>query len=280
MRADREAVSTDPDYPFFPPCPHEEEPPHTEGKLAELHLYDGPLCNRACSFCCVAGSPSGWQKHFGPEELDLALSLVHPQGCIKFYGGEPSIHPNQIIQAMEHFREGGFQGSFHLYTNGILARKVLQILDAEPRIIAVLNYSILHGRGAKPLPLKALNILLSYASGRIFSGHRELNDAGVTPELSLDTETPDKGSSCPHCYPVLRSDGMVHGCPFAVEIIEDHFLLGQTRDDPRALVQNFWKHIAWQKEHVEPAAIRLGVSACQVCKDHLQTLPVPHYSTP
>lgn len=279
MRDDLQPLSDDPVYPFFPDRPSQGEwHGLDDGKLPEVHLYDGSLCNRACTFCCVAGSPAGWQADFDQAGLQLALDLVSPRGRIKFYGGEPTIHPENVIAAAAFFRAGGFQGSFRLYTNGVLAERVITILDAVDDLDVILNYSILHGRGAEALPLKALQRLLAYPPGRIFSSHLELNDTGLTPEPPDAIGAPSKAEACPHCHPVLRSDGVFHGCPFAVEINTPHFLLGRVGDDPARLIRRFWQHIEWQKEHVEPAARRLGISACQVCKHHLASLPIPDYA--
>ena len=263
---------------LFLPYPGADGSESSDGRLAELHLYDGPLCNRACSFCCVAGSPSGWQQPFDEALLEYALELVSPTGCIKFYGGEPTIHPEQVIEAARFLRANGFQGSFQLFTNGILAKRVLEILDAVPGMIAVLNYSILYGRGADPIPERALELLLEHHDGRIFAGHDELNDAGSAPETPDTASAPDKGATCPHCYPVLRSDGVFHGCPFAVENLHEHFILGKMGSDRTAAesIHRFWQQIEWQREHVEPTARVSGKTACQVCKHDLDKLPSPY----
>lgn len=274
MRTDVPTTTASSRYPYFPPEPNPPQHDERPGKLAELHLYDGSLCNRACSFCCVAGSPRGWWRPFDDAAIELALDIIHPNGCIKFYGGEPTIHPTHITQTARRLCDGGFQGTFHLFSNGILAERLITLLDELPNMIAVLNYSILHGRGAEPLPAAALRLLLSYPPGRIFSSHDELLDTPDTP--TPQAAAPDKGTACPHCYPVLRSDGVLHGCPFAVESSSEHFILGRVGEHtPATLVERFWRHIAWQRSHIEPTAEHLGCAACTVCAEHLGDVPLP-----
>lgn len=274
MRTDIPPTTTSTRYPYFPPEPGAPRCDERPGKLAELHLYEGSMCNRACSFCCVAGSPQGWWRPFDDDTVSLALELVHPRGCVKFYGGEPTIHPEHALETARALRRGGFEGTLHLFSNGVLAERLTALLDELPGMIAVLNYSILHGRGAEPLPPHALRHLLSYPAGRIFSSHDELLDTPDTPETPATA--PNKGASCPHCYPVLRSDGVLHGCPFAVESDSRHFILGRAGEASAAeLVDRFWRHIAWQRAHVEPTAARLECAACTVCADHLDALPLP-----
>ncbi len=261
------------DYPYFPPRPsnskwHGLTP---DGKLPEIHLYDGSQCNRACEFCIVSGHPQGWYQPFNSETLDKALALVSPQGKIKFYGGEPTLHPENILTAVNYLQSQGFCGQFRLYTNGILADNLIYLLESIPEMDAVLNYSILHGRGAAPIPQVALHKLLSFPAGRIFAGHPDLVDAGIAKSPGM--AAPEFAGKCPHCYPVVRSDGMIHGCPFAVEITTPlHFDLGT---DDRALA-NFQNLIAWQTEIVETEAVRRQIHPCQVCKNHLKELPVPN----
>ncbi|MBD2090606.1 radical SAM protein [Microcoleus sp. FACHB-1515] len=277
MRTDVAPVRNDATYPFLPPRFsqgkwHGFAP---DGLLPQVHLYDGSMCNRACAFCCVSGSPQGWHRPYCKEMLDLALSIVSPTGKIKFYGGEPTLHPENVLNAVQYLRSQGFPGTFRIYSNGIRATELTQILTAVPEMDAVLNYSILHGRGATPIPKRSLEILLAFEPGRIFSGHTEIVDVGA-PEAtdpSLTAESFDR--HCPHCHPVVRSDGWVHGCPFAVEIAAPHFELGKLGSDPQTILQKYDALVRWQIEVVEAEADRRGILPCQVCNQHLAELPLP-----
>src|SRR6266446_498241 len=80
-------------------------------------------------------------------------------GNIKFYGGEPTLHSDSLLQAMRFLRERGFQGLFTIYSNGIKARTLIRLLESEPQSEAVLNYSIYLGRDADPLPAPAKALL-------------------------------------------------------------------------------------------------------------------------
>lgn len=269
-------VREDPVYPFLPPRP--SSGPFTglvNGRLPELHLYDGSRCNRACAFCAVAGSPRGWYRPFGPEVLEFALELVSPRGSIKFYGGEPTLHPENVVQAVAFLEQGGFVGRFRLYSNGIRAEVLTEVLDAVPEMDAVLNYSILHGRGVPSIPRHSLELLLGYERGRIFSGHPDLVDVGAAGELPAESVTESFGGACAHCHPVLRSDGIFHGCPFAVENRSPHFQLGGVGSPAGPAVGEFEKLIRWQSEVLEPEARRRGLHPCQVCDRHLEGLPEP-----
>lgn len=279
MRDDVPAARDSAAYPYFSDRPSQGKwhGVQDDGLLPEVHLYDGSLCNRACAFCCVAGSPQGWQMSFDTAALELALSVVSPHGKIKFYGGEPTIHAENVIWAASYLRERGFLGSFRLYTNGVLAERVIQILDAVDGLDVVLNYSILHARGADALPAKALEKLLKYPEGRIFSSHAELHDTGVAPEAPDASLGAPNEQGCPHCHPVVRSDGQLHGCPFAVEIQTPHFDIGHVGDAPERLLARFKAHVQWQTDVVEAEARRRGCTACEVCKHHIHELPLPEF---
>ena len=270
-------VREDPTYPYFPPRSSQGKWHGTapDGKLPEVHLYDGSLCNRACEFCCVAGSPRGWYRPYCAESLALALAVVSPEGKIKLYGGEPTMHPENVLTAVSWLREHGFRGRFRMYSNGILATALTSILDRVPGMDAVLNYSILHGRGAPPIPDRALAHLLAYPAGRIFSGAPELVDVGSPEPLDPAIGASDFGARCPHCHPVVRSDGLLHGCPFAVEKLAPHFELGRPGDDPAAMIRRYEELVRWQSEVVEVEARKRGKSPCAVCDDHLAELPLP-----
>ena len=126
-----------------------------DAELRELYLYDGNFCNRACSWCTVFGSPEGWHQAYSERVLDSAAAAVAPDGNIKFYGGEPTLHVEGLIEAMRHVRGRGFRGLFTIFSNGVRARALIRVLDSDPRTEAVLNYSIYLGRDAEPLPERA-----------------------------------------------------------------------------------------------------------------------------
>ena len=112
-----------------------------DGVLRELYLYDGNFCNRACAWCTVFGSPQGWYTAHTTGVLEGALAAVAKDGNIKFYGGEPTLHSDSLLQAMRFLRARGFQGLFTIYSNGIKARTLIRLLESGPQSEAVLNYS-------------------------------------------------------------------------------------------------------------------------------------------
>ncbi|NJN85288.1 MAG: radical SAM protein [Leptolyngbyaceae cyanobacterium SL_7_1] len=75
----------------------------------ELHLYPGNQCNRDCSFCTVFGSPKGWHQEYTAEHLDAAhrVIITSDRGVLKFYGGEPTLHPENVIWAIAYFARTG-----------------------------------------------------------------------------------------------------------------------------------------------------------------------------
>ena len=75
-----------------------------------------------------------------------------PDGNIKFYGGEPTLHSESLLEAMRFLRARGFAGLFTIYSNGVKARTLIHLLESDPQSEAVLNYSIYLGRDADPLP--------------------------------------------------------------------------------------------------------------------------------
>ena len=135
-----------------------------DAELRELYLYDGNFCNRACSWCTVFGSPEGWHQAYSERVLDSAAAAVAPDGNIKFYGGEPTLHVEGLIEAMRHVRGRGFRGLFTIFSNGVRARALIRVLDSDPRTEAVLNYSIYLGRDAEPLPERAKDLLEAWAT--------------------------------------------------------------------------------------------------------------------
>jgi len=257
----------------------------TDDRLLELHLYPGNQCNRDCDFCTVFGSPKGQYSEYTAEHLTAALRTVtpHQQGTIKFYGGEPTLNAENVIWAIAYLRQQGYQGAIVIYSNGIQAGRLLQILESDSlgRTTASLNYSIATGDGAPQMPKSALAQLEAYElehMGAIAIGHPDVVDSGrgVEPFTGAATR-PQANSRCPHCYPVLTTAGKFHACPFAIENQAAHFQLGDVGSDAVEIAQNFQAFFHWLDTVHEPYAIAHNLPACTVCWKHLSQLPVPAY---
>lgn len=254
-------------------------------RLLELHLYPGNLCNRDCSFCTVFGSPQGDYSDYTIEHLDAALQIVmlNTSGTIKFYGGEPTLNPDNIIWAIGYLRQQGFQGEIVIYSNGIQAERLLCILESDPldNTTASLNYSIATGDGAPQMPHHALQRLQTYEQqypGKIAIGHPDVVDSGRGVEpFTGETFRPQTNTKCPHCYPVLTTTGAFHACPFAVENRSPHFQLGTLHSSPAEIAHNFQAFLDWLDTVHEPYAIAQDLPACTVCWKALESLPVPAY---
>ena len=169
------------------------------------------------------GSPEGWHQAYSERVLDSAAAAVAPDGNIKFYGGEPTLHVEGLIEAMRYVRGRGFRGLFTIYSNGVRARALIRVLDSDPRTEAVLNYSIYLGRDAEPLPERAKDLLETWARAhplRLFTGYKVLYRVGAAIGQTIDRDREaayHAQSSCLLCFPVLRSTGDYHACPFAIE---------------------------------------------------------------
>jgi hypothetical protein len=255
-------------------------------RLLELHLYPGNRCNRECDFCTVFGSAEGWYADYTAEHLDMALATVMPDGVIKFYGGEPTLNLDNLTWAIAYLRDRGFPGAIVIYSNGILADALLAALASAPlgKTTASLNYSIATGDGAPQMPLSSLRKLEAYEAdhgGAIAIGHADIVDSGrgIDPFTGEDSR-PKITHRCPHCYPVLKTDGSFHACPFAVENTDPHFQLGTVQDDPETIAQNFQTFLDWLDSVHEPYAVEHDLPACTVCWKHLQALPVPEFREP
>lgn len=241
------------------------------------------------------------------ESLDLILDVVPVDSTIKFYGGEPTIDADNVVWAMNYLRGKGFFGRFTIFSNGVLADRVIEILDSDEKSEVVLNYSILHGVDAEPIPPPALKKLKSYAAanpGRIYSSHAGVFPYGrgveftaqvgaehiierthtsydkaieigkMTPETAKQIEEEKGFRVCPRCRPALRTDGMFHACPFAVESNARHYQLGKLGETPgEEVLSNFQKFLDWIDTTLEPEAERLKLHPCQVCTHKIETLP-------
>lgn len=255
-----------------------------QDQLLELHLYPGSQCNRACDFCTVFGSPEGGYADYTPAHLEAALALVMAdQGALKFYGGEPTLHPENVIWAIAYLRQRGYRGAIVIYSNGIQAERLLEILRSDPlqQTTASLNYSIATGDGAPPMPRSALALLEAYEQtrpGAIAIGHPAIVDSGrgADPFTGEDSR-PQTSSQCPRCYPVLKTDGSFHACPFAVENAAPHFQLGSVDSLPQQIAQNFQIFLRWLDQVHTPYAETHQLPACTVCWQHLAALPQPQF---
>ncbi len=265
---------------------HEPVEHYAEGdtELRELHLYEGNFCNRTCEWCTINGSPDGWYREYTPAVLDQALASVARDGNVKFYGGEPTLHARAIIDAMHYLRGRGFRGLFTVFSNGVKAERLLEILDSDPRSEAVLNYSILHGRDAEPLPAHAKEALEAWATAhpnRLFQGYKVLFHAGAgtgaTYDRDREADFHGLGSGCVRCFPVLTSQGRFHACPFAAEIDAPHYDLGRVGTDPAVVFGRYRAFRRWIDAALDPAARARGISSCEMCHKHLAELPLPEY---
>lgn len=257
-----------------------------DSELRELHLYEGNFCNRDCSWCTINGSPDGWYQPYSRATLDQAFDCVARDGNIKFYGGEPTLHAAAIIDAMRYLRGRGFTGLFTIFSNGIKAQRLLEILESDARSEAVLNYSIYHGRDAEPLPPHAKADLEAWARqhpSTIFQGYKILFHAGAGADQTYDRDREADfhglGRGCVRCFPVLTSKGRFHACPFAVEIDSPHFDLGKVGSAPDEVFGRYRNFRQWIDEVLDPTARARGVSSCEMCHKHLAELPPPRPDT-
>jgi len=254
-------------------------------RVIELHLYPGNWCNRACSFCTVYGNSKGWYKEYTHTHLDAALRTVpqHENATLKFYGGEPTLDQENLIWAIGYVRDRGFRGTIVIYSNGIEADRLIQVLECDPldEITASLNYSIATGDGAPQMPAESLQKLEAYEAqhpGKITAGHAEILDVGWgSKPFKGDEERVKEESVCPHCYPVLKTDGTFHACPFAVENHAPHFQLGTVNSSSEEIAENFQAFLNWLDTVHQPFAEAHDLAACQVCEHHLRELPQPKF---
>lgn len=277
-------------------------------KFSDLHIYTGSKCNRKCDFCIVSGRPDGWYEQITMATLEATLALVPMDGTIKFYGGEPTLDLENLLWAMLTLRENGFQGWFTIFSNGVLADRVIAILDADQHTDVVLNYSILHGEDALPLPEDSLKKLQQYARlhpNRLFSSHAGIFPFGrgddfarevgpvhlidrmhTSMEKKLDAGHMDRSNVermeersfrvCPRCRPSVGTDNRHHACPFAVESSMPHFDLGSVDDPAEEVLDRYQRFIDWIDEVLEPEAERRGIHPCLVCTNGLTNLPLYH----
>jgi hypothetical protein len=253
-------------------------------RLAEIHLYFGSFCNRSCDFCVVFGSPEGWVAEVDAPLLDNLLELIHPEAQFKIYGGEPTLLSDNLLWACRYLRQGGFAGRFVIFSNGVQADRLIRLLDADEHSCCALNYSILTGTDAEPLPAAALRTLSAYECdhpGRIFAGHAALVEVGraVDWEREQSSGRDDFAGACPRCHPVVTTRGQHHACPFAVENSAAHYQLGNLETPPEEVLSNFRAFLEWIDAVLEPAAGRQRRHPCAVCVAP-EDLPMPAYAIP
>jgi Protein of unknown function, DUF547/Radical SAM superfamily len=265
--------------------PVEHYSPH-DRELRELHLYEGNFCNRDCSWCTIHGSPDGWYQPYSQGVLDQALRTLAADGNLKFYGGEPTLHTPEIVEAIRYCRERGFRGLVTVFSNGVQADKLIAILESDPRTEAVLNYSIFHGRDAEPLPDAAKAKLEAWAAShplRLFKGYKVLFHAGGGAGEAFDRDREaafhGMGTGCVRCFPVLTTKGRFLACPFAAEIDAPHFDLGRVGSDPTAVLENYRMFLRWVDQTLDPAARARSVSSCEMCHRHLAELAPATFSS-
>lgn len=250
-----------------------------DGMLREIYLYDGNFCNRACSWCTVFGSPQGWYTAHTTRVLEGALAAVARDGNIKFYGGEPTLHGDSLQHAMQFLRQRGFQGLFTIYSNGVKARTLIDLLESDPQSEAVLNYSIYLGRDAEPLPVPAKTLLEAWGRAhpqRLFSGYKVLYHAGAgaTMVFDQDREPAYHGhQGCVLCFPVLKATGEFHACPLAIENPAPHFRLGDVTTPASALFAHYRQFRTWATTVLDPAAQARQITSCAMCQQHLDEIP-------
>jgi MoaA/NifB/PqqE/SkfB family radical SAM enzyme len=216
--------------------------------------------------------------------LDQALATLAPDGNLKFYGGEPTLHADEIAEAMRYVRARGFRGLITIFSNGVKADRLIALLEGDPRSEAVLNYSIYHGRDADPLPPHAKAALEAWAAanpGRLFQGFKVLFHAGGgagTPfDRDREADFHGLGTGCVRCFPVLTTKGRFHACPFAAEIDAPHYDLGGVGTPPDAVFGRYRAFRRWIDDVLDPAARARGVTSCEMCHRHLAELPAPAF---
>ncbi len=256
----------------------------SDGCIRELHLYEGNFCNRDCSWCTIDGSPEGWYQPYSSEVLQQAIETLAPDGNLKFYGGEPTLHTDEIVSAIEVVRNQGFHGLITVFSNGIQADKLIRILESDPRSEAVLNYSIYHGRDAEPIPEASKTRLEAWATqhpNRIFQGYKVLFHAGSGAGRSFDVDREadyhGMGEGCVRCFPVLTTRGRFHACPFAAEIEAPHFDLGRVGSTADEVFEAYTTFLGWVDEVLDPAAREREISSCEMCHRHLHELPPANF---
>jgi len=241
-------------------------------------LYFGNRCSRDCYFCCVEGSPEGEFIPFEPEGVEQILEILAPHGRIKLYGGEPTLHHRHCIELVRRLRLQGYVGRLTIFSNGIQADRLIQMLEADPPTEGhpgsdtYLNHFIWHGIGVPSIPESRRQQILAWAEahpGRVWLSHEDVVPVGAAekPEnqLPLLGRTPDFGGRCARCFPTLRSDGRIHACAFAAEVQAPQYDLGRMGDSAQAVSDRYRSFMTWVDEVLEPEAANRSESPCVTC---------------
>ncbi|MGI9041454.1 MAG: radical SAM protein [Gemmatimonadales bacterium] len=247
-------------------------------RFPEVMLYFGNDCNRDCYFCCVEAKPGGSFLRYTPDRVGEILELIHPAARIKLYGGEPTLYHRHLIEVTAALRGGGYVGRLTIFSNGIQADRLIEMLEADPAGSAhpgsdvYLNYAIWHGRGVEQIPAGRRAKLVAWAAahpGRIYLSHEDLIPVGgaerAPADTSLPQRVPDFGGKCARCFPTLKSDGTIHACAFAAEEPAAQYALGRLGDPPQEVASRYRQFLGWVEQVLEPAAAAAGESPCTVC---------------
>jgi hypothetical protein len=111
---------------------------------------------------------------------------------------------------------------------------------------------------------------------RMFSGYKVLYrvGAGVDQAFDRDRESDYHAlSGCVLCFPVLRSTGEFHACPFAIESNAPHYRLGTLETPPAEVFANYRRFRVWATSVLDPAARDRGITSCEMCQRHVTELP-------
>lgn len=253
-------------------------------RLPEAMLYFGNDCNRDCYFCCVEAKPGGSFVAYQAGQVGRMLELIRPDARLKLYGGEPTLYHTHLIEVIHVLRSGGYVGRLTVFSNGIQADRLIEMLEADPPTErhpgtdAYLNYAIWHGRGVQPIPHGRRAKLLQYASvhpGRLFLSHEDIIPVGGAEDVPAGpvpaglagpaAAIPDFGGRCARCFPTLKSDGTIHACAFAAEERAGQFDLGRLGDPATRVAARHRAFLEWVETVLEPAARAAGQAPCAIC---------------
>ena len=115
---------------------------------------------------------------------------------------------------------------------------------------------------------------------RMFSGYKVLYrvGAGVDQVFDRDREADYHAlAGCVLCFPVLKSTGEFHACPFAVESDAPHYRLGDARHAARGGLRELpaLPDLGAPPCSIPPRATA-GITSCEMCQRHVTELPTYH----
>ena len=230
------------------------------------------ICTRATSATARAVGarstvrPDGWYQHYSRAVLDQALATVAADGNIKFYGGEPTLHAAAIIDAMRYLRQRGFRGLFTVFSNGVKAQKLIDILESDRAqrggVELLRSITAATPSRCRRTP-RRLERWAAAHPNRIFQGYKVLFHAGAGADAAYDrdreadsTAWEEAACAASRCSPVK---GRFHACPFAAEIDCPHFDLGRVGSDPNASSATTASFAIGSTTVLDPAARDRGV---------------------